>query len=58
MPRRECGYKTLGDLYTYGHTLPPMAFEGGGARGKAGALGLDTAEAVAAQLVRRTFFAV
>lgn len=57
-PRRECGWKALGDLYTYGHKLSPMAFEGEGSRGKADALRLDTAEAAAAQLVRRRLFAV
>lgn len=57
-PRRECGWKALGDLYTYGHKLSPMAFEGEGSRGKADALGLDTVEAAAAQLVRYRLFAV
>lgn len=55
--RGECAWKLLGDLYTYAHKLPPMCFEGEGARegqrgGDGGVLGLGTKEAAAYQTVK------
>lgn len=56
--RGECAWKLLGDLYTYAHKLPPMCFEGEGAReghgqqgGEGYALGLGTKEAAEHQAV-------
>ncbi|CAM9753532.1 unnamed protein product, partial [Laminaria digitata] len=47
---KACALKLLGDLHTYGHKLPPMSFEGEGARERGGVRQRGSPEAAEADL--------
>lgn len=52
----ECAWKLLGDLYTYGHKLPPMCFvDGDGCDGRGERL-LETGSAAAVAAQQVTWF--